>query len=137
MRRTIRYSSEADAPRSNRLPRRRLDTPTSLTQPAISVPAQSFRALSPDDRAYLMNWSRAARLSGIDAVEDMMGRRWPCPVADVIIGVFRFGEELASWLVIGQDGEWVVACCAAGTVSGKFDSLATVLSRLHSLEDQA
>jgi hypothetical protein len=102
---------------------------------AIAVPGQSFKGLSPEELAHLTNWSRAALASGIDGVEDMMARPWPCPTADAIIGVFRFGEELASFLVIGQDGAWVVANCADGTVSRQVGSLDAALSQLHRLDE--
>jgi hypothetical protein len=98
---------------------------------------QTFRALTPDERVYLQNWRNLAMPGGIDMVEDMMARSWPCPVADSIIGVFRFGEDTAAWLVIGQDGTWVVARCSDGTVSEQFNSLAEALAQVHPLEDPA
>jgi hypothetical protein len=93
----------------------------------------TFPALSPGERAYLLDWRRAAKAFGIDAVEDMIERPWPCPVADVILGIFRSGDEQASWLVIGHNGQWVVACCAEGTVSPTVGSLADALSLVQPL----
>jgi hypothetical protein len=84
-----------------------------------------------------MDWQRLALSIGIDAVEDLKARPWPGPVADAVIGLFRSGEEMANWLVIGHDGTWVVACCTDGTVSRQFDSLAAALSMLHPLESPA
>jgi hypothetical protein len=42
---------------------------------------------------------------------------------------------MAAWMVIGQDGAWVVANCSDGMVSRKFDSLAGALSQVHPAED--
>ena len=113
--------------------------PPSRMQAISSLPAPTlpFRALTPNERVYLQTWRKLALPAGIDMVEDMMARPWPCPVADSILGVFRFGEDMAAWLVIGQDGTWVVARCSDGTVSEQYDSLAEALSQVHSLEDSA
>lgn len=100
------------------------------TAPSASLPGHAFRALTPDERAHLSNWRRASLSAGIDAVEDLTSRPWPGPIADAVIGVFRFGEAVASWLVIGQDGQWVIACCTDNSVSEQFDSLAAALMRL-------
>jgi len=106
-------------------------------QPIISSPAQSFRALTPDERVYLQEWWKRALPSGIDMIEDLRARPWPCPIADTIIGMFRRGEEMAAWMVIGQDGAWVVACCSDGTVTRQFDSLAEALAQVHPVDDLA
>jgi hypothetical protein len=99
------------------------------------LPAMTFHALTSDERAYLQNWRKLALPAGIDMVEDLMVRPWPCPVADSILGVFRFGEDMAAWLVIGQDGTWVVARCSDGSISEQCGSLAEALSYVHPLED--
>src|SRR4051794_21506463 len=127
MRQTIRYN-EGGAVQSRRAPRRRMDTAPSRIQP-VTLSGEAYRSLSPSERTYLLQWRMAAGASGIDAVEDLMERPWPCPLADAIIGVFRSGEDQANWLVIGQDGTWVVACCSDGAISAQFDSLADALSQ--------
>lgn len=111
--------------------------PPSRIQALPPLPTPTFGSLTSDERVYLQNWRKLALPAGIDMVEDMMARPWPCPVADSILGVFRFGEDMAAWLVIGQDGTWVVARCSDGTVSEQYDSLAEALSQVHSLEDSA
>jgi hypothetical protein len=83
----------------------------------------------------LRDWWKQALPAGIDMIEDLMARPWPRPVADAIIGVFRSGEELAAWMVIGRDGAWVVASCTDGKVSRTFASLAAALSHIHPVDD--
>jgi hypothetical protein len=89
---------------------------------------QSFRALTVAQRRYLLGWSEAAYATGIDAVEDLALRPWPECDAETIIGVFRSGHLLASWLIVGHGGTWAVACCSDGTVS---DSVPTLADALH------
>ncbi len=96
---------------------------------------EPFNALTPDERVYLQNWSKLASTAGIETIEDLMTRPWPRPVAETIIGVFRTGEELASWMVIARDGAWVVACCSDGTISSAFDALAGALAHIHPVDD--
>jgi len=90
-------------------------------------PNQAFGALTTSQRRYLHGWSEAARDTGIDSVEDLGLRPWPESDAETIIGVFRSGHLLASWLVVGQGGTWAVACCRDGTVSGSVPTLADAL----------
>ena len=78
--------------------------------PALPVPAPEFRALLAEERSYLLDWQSRVRAIGIDAVQDLAPRRWPCPIADTIIGVYKLGDELASWLVVGHAGWWAVSC---------------------------
>lgn len=87
-----------------------------------------FRGLSPVERRTLSRWLAAARRAGIDAAEDLGVRPWPAPSADSIIGVFKAGHLLASWLIVGQSGSWAVACCADGNVSSPLDTLADALA---------
>jgi hypothetical protein len=107
----------------------------SRTQSAAPPLPEPFRLLTPEERVYLQNWWKQASVTGIDMVEDLMSRPWPRPVADAIIGVFRSGEELASWMVIGCGGSWVVACCSDGKVSKPVNTLAAALSQIHPVED--
>lgn len=86
-----------------------------------------FRGLGPRDRRLLSLWLAAVRPAGIDSAEDLGARPWPAATADCIIGVFKAGHLLASWLVVGHDGRWAVACCADGAVSRSFGSLADAL----------
>jgi hypothetical protein len=108
-----------------------VDVETSILQATRSDASQSFSALSPDERHHLREWQSAARAIGIDAVEDMASRPWPCPIADTVIGVFQAGTEAAPWLVIGHDGAWAVACCAEGMVSRTLHSLAEALGVIY------
>lgn len=95
------------------------------SQPATK---QAFATLAPVQRRYLEGWRAAAKSAGIDAVEDLGTRPWPQPGADTIIGVFRSGHRLATWLIVGRGGTWAVACCAEGAVSGALPSLADALA---------
>ncbi len=104
---------------------------TSILQVTRSDASQSFSALSPDERRHLREWQTAARAIGIDAVEDLASRPWPCPIADTVIGVFQAGTEAAPWLVIGHIGTWAVACCTEGTVSRTLHSLAEALAVIY------
>jgi|SRR5271166_407686 len=129
----VRNSSEASSGRTHRLSRRGGKTVASRAHTALAAPVPSFEALSATERAYLLDWRQAAQDIGIDAVDDMMLRPWPCPVADVIIGVFRAGDDRAAWLVIGHNGAWAVACCADGTVSPSVETLVEALSLIRPL----
>jgi hypothetical protein len=130
----FRHSGEPSSGRTHRLSRRGSKIVTSRAQTALAAPLPRFEGLSATDRTYLQDWRHAAQVSGIDAVDDMMLRPWPCPVADVIIGVFRAGEERATWLVIGHNGSWAVAGCADGSVSDSVETLVEALSLIHPLE---
>jgi hypothetical protein len=99
------------------------------------LPAEPFRALTSDERVSLQNWWSQASPAGIEMIEDLKTRPWPHRVAETIIGVFRKGEELAAWMVIGRDGSWVVACCSDGKVSRTFDTLAAALTQIHPVDD--
>lgn len=107
------------------------DVETSILQATRSNAAQSFSALSPDERRHLHEWQTAAGVIGIDAVEDLASRPWPCPIADTVIGVFQTGTDAAPWLVIGHNGTWAVACCTEGTVSRTLHSLAEALAVIY------
>jgi hypothetical protein len=68
---------------------------------------------------------------GIDAVEDLTSRPWPRPVLGTVIGVFTRGSKAASWLVVGEEAAWAVACCTKGDVSPALGSLAEALAVIH------
>ena len=104
---------------------------TSILQAIRSDASQSFSTLSPDELRHLREWQTAAKTVGIDAVEDLASRPWPCPIADTVIGVFQAGAETAPWLVIGHNGAWAVACCTEGTVSRTSHSLAEALGVIY------
>lgn len=95
--------------------------------PQRPPPAHAFAALTVPQRRYLFGWSDAARATGIDLVEDLSFRPWPDCDADTIIGVFRSGHLLASWLIVGHGGTWAVAFCSDGTVSNSVPTLADAL----------
>lgn len=102
-------------------------------QPTLPVPVPQFAALEPNERSYLQDWQTRAGAIGIDAVQDLRQRPWPCPIADTIIGIYRYGDELASWLVVGHAGQWVVSCCNDGAVSRSLGSLADALTLVYQL----
>jgi hypothetical protein len=89
-----------------------------------------FRGLTPEECQYLSEWRIVARAIGVDAVEDLGGRSWPCSIDGAVIGVFLTGQQAASWMVIKHDGQWAVAHCADMTVSRPVDSLAEALEVL-------
>ena len=98
------------------------------------MPALQFSALSANERICLQVWQDAALAAGVDAVEDLLARPWPCPIAEAIIGVFKRGDDQARWLIVGQGGQWVVACCTSGGVSRPFNLLADALSLICPME---
>jgi hypothetical protein len=102
-------------------------------QPVLPIPAPEFAALQPDERTCLLDWQTRAGAIGIDAVQDLRQRPWPCPIADTILGIYRHGDELASWLVVGHAGQWVVSCCNDGAVSRSLESLADALTLIYQL----
>ena len=93
--------------------------------------SQSFGGLSSDERRHLREWQISARAIGIDAVEDLTSRPWPCLVPGTVIGVFTAGSKAARWLVVGEEGEWAVASCREDNVSGALNSLAEALAVIH------
>ena len=130
MRRPVAHQrGEATSRRGHRPSRPGSNVVTPGIQPASTPPR--FEALSATEKAYLFDWRQEAQEAGIDAVDDMMGRPWPCPVADVIIGVFKAGEDSAAWLVIGYNGLWAVANCIDGAVSRSVKTLAEALALIH------
>jgi hypothetical protein len=104
---------------------------SSILQATRSSALPSFSGLSTDERGYLRRWQAEARSAGIDGVEDLASRPWPCPVHGVVIGVFGHGSEAAKWLVIGQNCSWAVADCVRGTVSPSFDTLREALATIY------
>ncbi|HEX3990801.1 MAG TPA: hypothetical protein VHX39_06485 [Acetobacteraceae bacterium] len=79
-----------------------------------------------------MSWLDTARADGIDATEDLRLRPWPMPVTAQVIGVFRTGMTMATWLVVGQNGLWTVVSVAEGTVLATRPTLAAALAVIHS-----
>jgi hypothetical protein len=96
--------------------------------------APSFTGLNTGELRYLRYWQTLARAAGIDAVEDLSSRLWPCLVDGVVLGVYRTGQLEASWLVIRHNGEWVVASCEDLTVSIPATSFDEALNQLHSAD---
>lgn len=88
--------------------------------------------LSVEDRRHLLAWLDEARISGIDATEDLRLRPWPMPVTAQVIGVYRSGMTMATWLVVGQNGLWTVVSVSEGTVLATRPSLAAALAIIHS-----
>ncbi len=104
---------------------------SSILQATRSDASQSFSGLSPDERRHLREWQSSARVIGIDAVEDLTLRPWPCPISGTVIGVFRAEAKAAQWLVISHNGTWAVASFAAGEVSRTLNSLAEALAVIY------
>ena len=97
----------------------------------MQAAAQSFGGLSSAERRYVREWQISAMAIDVDAVEDLTLRSWPCPVTGSVLGVFTRGSRVARWLVVGAEGEWVVAYCAKGEVSQRLNSLAEALRVIH------
>jgi hypothetical protein len=104
---------------------------SSILQATKSDASQAFSGLSEQELAHLQNWQMAARIVGIDAIEDLASRPWPCPISGPVIGVFQVGGTAASWMVIGHNGTWAVAACGDGSVSASFHSLAAALASIY------
>ena len=92
---------------------------------------KSFGGLSSAERRYLREWQLPAVAIGVDAVEDLTLRPWPCPVSGSVFGVFTRGSRVACWLVVGEEGAWVIAYCVKGEVSRALNSLADALALIH------
>ena len=105
------------------------------TNSHIAHDYREFGGLDPMERRYLEHWERAARVVGIDAVEDLAQRPWPCSVEGAVIGIFVDGDEVATWLVVKHNGRWAVADCADNIVSHPVDSLADALDQLYAPDD--
>jgi hypothetical protein len=80
----------------------------------------------------LLSWLDEARTSGIDATEDLRLRPWPMPVTAQVIGVYRSGMTMATWLVVGQNALWTVVSVSEGTVLATRPTLAAALAIIHS-----
>jgi hypothetical protein len=128
MRRSVRNNAASESTRPRHVSARETGLPRTRIELARSLPKSAFPALSAGERVCLEEWQRTVWLCGIDAVEDLAGRPWPCTVAETIIGVFRHGEDQAGWLVVGQAGQWAVATCASGDVSAPVASLSDALT---------
>jgi hypothetical protein len=107
------------------------------TNSEIACDDREFGGLSLMERRYLEHWERAARVVGIDAVEDLAQRPWPCSVDGAVIGIFGEADEVATWLVVKHNGRWAIACCADNTVSHPVDSLADALAQLCAPDDSS
>ena len=92
--------------------------------------SQSFGGLNSKELRHLREWQISAMASGIDAVEDLTSRPWPCPVLGIVIGVFTTGSKAARWLVVAKEGVWAVAS-TKGDVSRALNSLAEALAVIH------
>jgi len=102
---------------------------TSGPRPAAT--SSTSTGLSVEDRIHLLAWVESARAGGIDATEDLRLRPWPIPVSAQVIGVFRAGEGMAAWLVVGQNGLWSVVSVAESEVVATLPSLAEALAIIH------
>jgi hypothetical protein len=93
--------------------------------------ASAFAGLSSVERRTLDGWIAAARRGGIDTAEDLGVRPWPGLATETVIGVFKSGHLLASWLVVGRAGSWAVASCGDSVVSARVPSLADALDLVY------
>ncbi len=85
--------------------------------------------LTEPEREVLAAWTERVRPIGIEAVEDLRARPWPlCPDETNILGIFRNGERLAAWLVVGGGESWAVASCTRGDVIGAATGLGEALA---------
>ncbi len=102
-----------------------------ILEAMLADASHSFTGLNADERRHLREWQASARAMGIDAVEDLTLRPWPCRVAGTVIGVFTAGSKAARWLVVGQESAWAVAYCAEGEVSRTLNALAEALALIY------
>jgi hypothetical protein len=101
---------------------------------ARAAPAQADRAfggLSSVERRILAGWIAAAREGGIETAEDLGLRSWPGIGSETVIGVFKSGHLLASWLIVGHGDCWAVASCRDNAVSSRVSSLADALALVY------
>jgi hypothetical protein len=99
--------------------------------PPRAAPSSGSAGLSVEERRHLLAWLDAARDSGIDATEDLQMRPWPMPVTAQVIGVYRSGQAMATWLVVGQNGLWTVVSVSESTVLATRPTLAAALAIIH------
>jgi hypothetical protein len=100
-------------------------------QASLARSGRALGGLTPLERRVLDGWVAAAREGGIETAEDLGFRAWPGQGTETIIGVFKSGHLLASWLVVGQAGAWAVASCGDGAVSPRLASLADALELVY------
>jgi len=100
-------------------------------QAALTGSGGTLSGLSPTERRVLEGWIVLARAGGIETAEDLGLRPWPGHSSETIIGVFKSGHLLASWLVVGRAGSWAVASCGDGAVSPRLNSLADALDLVY------
>jgi hypothetical protein len=100
-------------------------------QASLARSGRALSGLTPLERRVLDGWVAAAREGGIETAEDLGFRAWPGQGTETIIGVFKSGHLLASWLVVGQAGAWAVASCGDGAVSPRLASLADALELVY------
>ncbi len=100
-------------------------------RPVLPAATSSFGGLSTSERRVLAGWIAAARRGGIDTAEDLGVRPWPGVGTETIIGVFKPGHLLASWLIVGHRGSWAVASCGDSVVSPRVPSLADALELVY------
>jgi hypothetical protein len=105
--------------------------PPRAATPSSGSPGPASSGLSVEDRRHLLAWLDEARVSGIDATEDLRLRPWPMPVTAQVIGVYRSGLTMPTWLVVGQNGLWTVVSVAEGTVLATRPTLAAALAIIH------
>lgn len=103
-------------------------------QVALASSGGTPSGLTPVERGVLDRWIAAAREGGIEAADDLGVRPWPGHGTETIIGVFKSGHLLASWLLVGRAGAWAVASCGDGAVSPRLGSLADALELVYPRE---
>jgi hypothetical protein len=91
-------------------------------------PAGRFEGLEDTDRQVLERWLAGVSHLGIDAAIDLSSRPWNLPASCVIIGVFKRGAKVASWLLVGDGLGWTLVNCATNDIAGAADTLASALA---------
>lgn len=77
----------------------------------------AFAGLSKPDQRVLADWLAAMQHRGIETAIDFSRRDWGTADLEVIIGIFRTGQPLASWLLVRYRSQWAVATVADETIS--------------------
>lgn len=83
-----------------------------------------------EDKVVLTNWlSKTLR---VNAIVDFSDRPWNIGPAGPILGVFREGNERASWLIVRSGTQWGLARCDDGWVAPAAMSLSDALESIES-----
>ena len=87
-----------------------------------------YAGLCFEERAILDEW--LSRTRHVDAVVDLSDRLWNIGIAGPILGIFRYGCDQASWLIVRSGTDWGLADCEDRSVLSAQTSLTEVLTRI-------